>query len=119
LEILHNKLGTTLVRLRAVLLELCHAQNPSTLFSLAFPQNHTSGMSLGPKEVVGKDDLMHFQDASPKQKIAIGVEPQLRNMKLIGTLDEDLNDKFIKPGSTMVESSQFNSSNYLLISISN
>jgi hypothetical protein len=36
-------------------------------------------MSLGPKEVVGKDDLMHFQDSFPKQKITVGVEPQLKN----------------------------------------
>jgi hypothetical protein len=42
-------------------------------------KSHTSGMSLGPKEVVGKDDLMHFQDSFPKQKITVGVEPQLKN----------------------------------------
>ncbi len=47
-------------------------------------KSHTSGMSPRPKEVVGKDDLMHFLDASPKQKIAVDVDPQLKEMELIG-----------------------------------
>jgi len=76
-------------------------------------------MSLGPKEVVGNDNLMHFQNAFPQQKIATSVEPQLKKMKFIGTLDEDLNDKLIKPASTIVESSKFNPSKYLLILVSN
>jgi hypothetical protein len=66
--------------MRTVLLELCHAQKPINIAFVGSPtKSHTCGKSLGPKEVVGKDDLMHFQDAFPKQKIAIGVEPQLKN----------------------------------------